>query len=119
MVSNLFCIKSFQEQWIEIIGMNKCEYAGTVRVNDSISISGNTALKYTRSGNDAGISNNNTAIGLKDDGIANPKRCPGIVDMLTLHICDDWIIICWSNDATRRLKGISCTRLYICITLYT
>src|SRR5260370_24410001 len=99
--------------------MNQCEYAGTERVNDSISKGSNTALKCGESSNYAGISNNNTAIGLKNDRIANPKRCPGIVDMLTLHICDDWIIIGWSNNAAGRLEGIACTRLHVCITQYT
>src|SRR5947209_1926662 len=100
MIYDEFSIKILQQLRIGIVVRNQREHAGTVSMNDSIGICRNTTFKDMRKGNYARISHNNTFFGLENDGVTNPKRCPGIVDVLMLHIFDNWIIICRGSNTT-------------------
>src|SRR5258708_16741284 len=83
----------------------KGQETGTIRLLYRAGVSSNAIDSLGGIGQRQWISNDNAAVGLEHNRVSEQVRRPGAGNMLALHIGDDRVIIRWSLQAKRRLKG--------------
>ena len=95
---------------MRIVMLGENEDAGTVRVLYRSSVGRDTIDGKGRFGECQGVGNNDTPVCLEHDGIAKQVGCPGVPNVLMLHVGDDRIVVCRGFETKRRLEGSRCVR---------